>query len=176
MASHLPTSWPEWTNAPVELYHGTTMDFAESIVLSGVDVSFGRSRTDFGRGFYTTSRPDIARGWSQRVCRRVQDSSGAIVRLRISRAAISHLPSLCFIRSSMEAVAYWSFVQHCRHGLPHIQSTGAYYSVVSGPIAVRWSGPADSSTLFDSDQISFHSNAAQAMLNDRSVCQMEVLA
>ncbi len=176
MPNSLQTSWPEWTNGPLELYHGTHLKFAESIMSGGIDVSRSRPRTAFGRGFYTTTSLQIAQLWSKQVSLRAGESASAIVRVQIDRPTLSQLASLCFVRHSMEAKEYWSFVQHCRRGLPHHPSTLDFYDIVYGPIARLWAGPSKSSTFVDSDQISFHSGAAQAMLNDESVCKVEVFA
>src|SRR5712664_3432022 len=45
---------PRWTNQQVTLYHGTVQAFLPSI-LAGIDLDQGRTHTDFGRGFYTTT-------------------------------------------------------------------------------------------------------------------------
>jgi hypothetical protein len=176
MASVARRGWPDWTNAPIDVYHGTTRNYAERIANSTVDVSAGRVHTDFGRGFYTTTSLFVAQQRALQVSDKVSESSPAVLRLHISREGLAQLTSISFIRHSMASVDFWSFVQHCRAGLPHLPASSSYYDAVCGPIALTWRGPSNSSTLSDSDQISFHTAAAQAMLNDRSVCQMEVLA
>ncbi len=52
-------SFPRWNNPKIELFHGTVHDAAAAIKRDGVDPARGRPNTDFGRGFYTTTRLGI---------------------------------------------------------------------------------------------------------------------
>ncbi len=58
---------PKWPtiNTHVVLYHGCTRLNALRIQ-GGVNPAVGRAATDFGTGFYTTTRLDQARDWARR--------------------------------------------------------------------------------------------------------------
>jgi len=169
-----PRDWPAWENRAIILFHGTIATSAKGIIEAGVNIAMGRAFTDFGRGFYTTTDEGGAREWSTLKAGR-QGGDPAVVRLAVSRLALSRLESIVFIRGSVLAEDYWSFVKHCRSGLPHDAATGSFYDVAYGPVAKIWSGYPKSAVWADYDQISFHTQAAQDMLNDRRVCTMEIL-
>lgn len=167
--------WPVWTNADLQLYHGTTTTRVESILQHGIDVTRGSAMADFGRGFYTTTDEGNARLWSQRKANTLQGQA-ALIRLTFGRLALSKLQSIVFVRSEVSASDYWSFVAHCRSGLPHRPETGDFYDIAYGPVAKVWFGVSNSATFAGYDQISFHTKAAQDMLNDRSACALELLS
>lgn len=131
-----------WTNQPLVLYHGTA-DLYVSAILSGVDVTRGRSGIDFGRGFYTTTSPDAAWRWATDLATfpwlRARGAAPAIVRFEVSREALSELDVLAFVRGDTGAEDFWSFVWHCRStGGPHERPINAgWYDVVYGPIAAN---------------------------------------
>jgi Protein of unknown function (DUF3990) len=167
--------WPVWKNPEIQLYHGTIQTNAESILDHGVDVSKGAATTDFGRGFYTTTDEENAREWSERKARRI-GGDPAVLRLTLSRLALGRLESIVFIRGSLLAKEYWSFVAHCRSGFPHRPATGDFYDVAFGPVAKVWFGNPNSAVWADYDQISFHTLAARDMLNNRSLCTLEIVS
>ena len=45
----------------MKLYHGST------VVVRNPSLRFGRRRTDFGKGFYTTTKPEQAEHWAKHV-------------------------------------------------------------------------------------------------------------
>jgi len=168
-----PVPWPAWTHPEIRLYHGTVRTYAEEIVSFGVDVFKGSATTDFGRGFYATTDEQNAREWASRKARRLGEEP-ALVRLTFDRLALGRLESIVFIRGSLRAKEYWSFVAHCRSGHPHRPGTGDFYAVAYGPVAKIWFGDPNSATWADYDQISFHTQTAQDMLNNRGFCALEV--
>jgi hypothetical protein len=172
--SPIPLPWPEWTNAAIRLYHGTTLPNADSIIAIGIDVARGRATTDFGRGFYTTTDEENARAWSRRRSRDL-DQPPALLRLTTDRLALANLASIVFIRGSHSAQDYWSFVTHCRSGLSHRPTTDDFYDVAFGPVSKVWFGSSNSAVWADYDQISFHTRAAQDMLNNKSISTLEVI-
>ena len=172
--SPIQLPWPEWTNAAIRLYHGTTSPSADSIIATRIDVARGRATTDFGRGFYTTTDEENARAWSRRRSRDL-DEPPALLKLTMDRLALANLSSIVFIRGSSSAEDYWSFVAHCRSGLPHRPITEDFYDVAFGPVAKIWFGTSNSAVWADYDQISFHTQAAQDMLNDERACTLEVM-
>jgi hypothetical protein len=158
---------PPWTNQRIVLYHGTVSVYVASIC-RGIDPSFGRANADFGLGFYTTTVERQARAWAWQIARRRSRISHGhapvLIRFDVQRDALARLDGLWFVRGSFDAEDYWSLVQHCRTtGGPHgRQSNDGWYDVVVGPIAASW---AQRLTMFDVDQISFHTPAAAAVLD-----------
>jgi hypothetical protein len=166
-------AWNPWTNPEIVLFHGTLLKHAQDILSRGIDLSQGRSQTDFGRGFYTTTWRTQAEIWSEELSDRNDGEPSAVIRITISREALSSLSSIVFIRGSMDAIDFWRFVQHCRRQMPHIPQTRGYYDIAYGPVAKAWFGPRNSRLAPGYDQVSFHTPRAQQMLND--MCQVEVL-
>jgi Protein of unknown function (DUF3990) len=56
-----------WRNQDLILYHGTLSLYSASISTK-VDIRKGNKGTDFGRGFYTTTRKRQARAWAWQLC------------------------------------------------------------------------------------------------------------
>jgi hypothetical protein len=149
----------------LRLYHGTTADAARDIVRNGVAISRGTARRDFGRGFYTTTLQRQARNWAYEVAGERGAVAAAVVRLDIARDSLATLATLAFVRGDFHASDYWSFVVHCRSGATdhgRINCMHGMYDVVVGPVAAYWQQRA---ALYDSDQFSFHTAAAEAALN-----------
>lgn len=170
-----PWTPPPWTNQSLVLYHGTLDTYARSIVRKVV-IAKGRTRTDFGRGFYTTTTLLQARTWAwmraQR--RRGKGIRPAVVRLELDRDALADLQTLCFVRGDFDAEDFWSIVFHCRSGnLPHARMLPAKpeYDVVVGPAAASWR---QRLTIFGADQFSFHTSDAESLLNS-SKCKRSIV-
>jgi len=167
--------WPVWTNRPIHLFHGTTLLSAQSIKTGGVDLDRCRERTDFGCGFYTTTLE--ASAWD--MARKKADTLGgqprAVIRLRLDRYGLGLLKTLAFVRGTLDATDFWSYVYSSRNGLSFHAGAQDIYDVVYGPVARSWSGPANSKLYEGYDQISFHTAAAVLLLNDSKSCQMEIL-
>lgn len=165
-------AWPQWTDQPIVLYHGTIRKYGESILRDGVDVACGDPRVDFGLGFYTTTSLAQARKWAI-----VIGSDGAephaVMQLTLDRNALGSLRTLAFVRGATDAVDYWSFVAHCRRGLRDVSEADSSYDVVCGPVARNWRGPERSSVYQGYDQVSFHGRKAQKLLRDPSFCKIE---
>lgn len=169
----LPYSPPNWTNQPLTLYHGT-VDVHAASILSGVNVSLGRSGTDFGRGFYTTTVQRQADTWAgqlaQTMTRRLPSAKPAVLAFEVKRDDLAALDSLWFVRGQFDAEDFWSLIFYCRGGgLAHNRSSSsiptavpAWYDVVIGPVAAAWR---QRLTIYDADQISFHTSNAAAVLN-----------
>ena len=152
-----------WTNGPLVLYHGTTEQFAESIRLNGIKLSYCASATEFGKGFYTTTSLPQARRHAN-VVRREQigrfrfrggDDPGdaALLEFKVDRIELAKLESLWFT----SPVADWmDFVNHCLTGGSHMPHNNSFYDVVAGPIRnAKWIVEAR-----PLDQVSFHTQAA----------------
>jgi len=90
-----------WTNQDIILYHGTTRNRAQQIQESGANPMLGRERTDFGRGFYTTTSYRQACSWAVNVAARVS-AAPAIVTITFSEAG--NILSLCISLTSLCAL------------------------------------------------------------------------
>src|SRR5690349_16662077 len=58
---------PLWTNQHILLYHGTVDTAATGIVAGPIRVRLGRTHTDFGPGFYTTTLLRQAHTWAAQI-------------------------------------------------------------------------------------------------------------
>jgi hypothetical protein len=155
---------PPWTNQPVRLYHGTTTAHAFAITTSGVRVSASRTRIDFGQGFYTTTVQRQAQAWAWQLTDG-RAAKPAVVYADVDRDVLAGLDCLWFVRGDFQAEDFWSFVVHCRtYGTDHARLTAgkSRYDVVIGPVTAMWK---QRTPMPDSDQISFHTSAAEAVLN-----------
>lgn len=168
------STWPVWRNGRINLFHGTTLEAARNILSSGVDLAFCRENTDFGIGFYTTTLESSA--W--KIARRKVDIIGgtqAVIRLHLDREKLGSLKTLAFVRGSLDATDFWSYVYSCRKGLRLLTDEKAVYDVVYGPVASSWAGPANSKLYEGFDQISFHTQAALNLLKNGEVCRTVIL-
>lgn len=156
---------PPWTNAPVRLYHGTVKAHASAIIAGGVKIALGRSGTDFGPGFYTTTLERQAQTWAFQLARQRKASHAAVVAIDVDRNALATLETLVFVRGDFDAEDFWSLVVHCRSGTKDhargVSGAGAY-DVVAGPVASFWQ---QRLTIHGVDQMSFHTPAAENVLN-----------
>lgn len=155
---------PSWTNQRVSLYHGTLSVHARAIVASGVNVSLGTADTDFGPGFYTTTLRRQAESWAWSLVQQHRGSKGAVVQFDIDRDHLAQLETISFVRGDFDATDFWSLVTHCRTGgVQHARGgPAAAYDVAIGPVAAFWR---QRSAMSGADQVSFHTAAAQAVLN-----------
>ncbi len=160
-----------WTNGPLVLYHGTTDIGASAIsrpsseLPHSIELSKGRAKTDFGRGFYLTTVLGQAEGWANRLFRNQRSKSrpptcAVVLRFEVDRNQLAPLLSLCFVTDSSNS-DYWNFVSHCRNELgSHRLQGDRNYDVVFGPVSF-WP------QLFvakDMDQVGFHTEAALKIL------------
>jgi hypothetical protein len=153
---------PPWIDQNILLYHGTS-DLWTAAILRAVDLRQAQPLTDFGRGFYTTTKSDQARRWANDVAR-IWGGSAAVIEFDVERSALAQLECLFFFRSEAAAVDFWSFVQYCKtiradHGRRYI---AGYYDIVGGCVPGNWK---KQSVIRDSDQVSFHTDAAVDVLN-----------
>ena len=152
---------PLWTNQQVTLYHGTIQAFLPSI-LAGIDLDHGRTHTDFGQGFYTTTwlRQAQTRAWQLAENRK---SPPVVVRFDVDREVLATLDSLWFVCGSFTADDFWSLVYHCRSGHPDHgrASNNGWYDLVVGPVVASWK---QRLVFAESDQISFHTSRAGQLL------------
>jgi hypothetical protein len=153
-----------WTNQPLVVYHGTTHVHAEEILRSGVRIGGGRPGRDFGQGFYTTTVREQAEHWAWQRSGNAQEAKPSVLEITLDRDAVGALETLAFVRGEREAEDFWSLVAHCRSGATdHARrGVGGSYDVVIGPVAAFWQQRV---SMLGADQISFHTERAQRLLN-----------
>lgn len=130
----------------------------------GVDLAYGKAYTDFGPGFYTTTRFDQAASWAWSLSQSLLPYDPPVVlELNVARESLARLDGLWFVRGEPDADDLWSLIFHCRSGRrDHARQGAGYYDVVVGPIAAAWQ---QCLIVPGGDQISFHTGAAVMMLN-----------
>ncbi|MBI2302638.1 MAG: DUF3990 domain-containing protein [Armatimonadetes bacterium] len=157
-----------WQHQCVRLYHGTLEEYVSDI-LSRIDLSVSKARTDFGRGFYTTTWLEQARRWAGQVAkeegRRNSAARPAVVYFDLDRDALAALGSLVFVRRQWDAEDYWSLVWHCRAKGTHRpwDIEQPMHGVVAGPVAKDYRRRYAYSSY---DQVSFHTPAAAQKLDN----------
>ena len=113
-----------------------------------IDLTVCAKRTDFGQGFYTTSWEHQACNWANnrvRKSRRARASARAVIPcFAVSRYLMADLQCLCFVRADN--------TQPLRD---------AAYDVVFGRVSLG----SQRLVVFDSYQVSFHTNAGIAALS-----------
>ena len=156
---------PPWSNQNLSLHHGTDLPSARNILEKGVDVQQGKFYRDFGQGFYCTTLVTQAREWSIIKAQRLKGVP-AVVQFSLPREELSKVSSLVFVLGNPSAFDFWNFVQFCRAGgqahARHFSGLAQPYDVVYGPVAQNWESLKQKP---DADQISFHTTAAQRLLN-----------
>jgi hypothetical protein len=168
---------PPW-RAPrsryVTLWHGCLTGDKDAIQQNGVDVTKGRVDADFGRGFYTTTLERQAEHWAWvRYYAQRSPPKGVkpvVLRFRVDRHQLAALAFMAFVRGDYNNGDYWGLVQHCRqstagairdHKGPVNDGGNDWYDVAYGPVAAFWDQRV---AMIDSDQMSFHTQAAAALL------------
>jgi len=155
---------PVWNNQDIILYHGT-VDSSVAAILTAVNlVSCGRTHTDFGPGFYTTTLLRQAHTWAAQIAASKLAAKPAVIEITVAREDLSKLETLAFARGDFHADDFWSLVHYCRKGATDHgrKVSNTYYDVVYGPVAAFWN---QRMTIADADQISFHTTNAEAILN-----------
>ena len=146
---------PGWANPDVALYHGT-LNANQASIMAGINVVMGRSTTDFGRGFYTTTNISQARDWARRMSWSRPGSLPLVIEFTVNRDDLASLESLWFARGDPLADDFWNLVTYCRSGSGgHSRGpNNGWYDVVVGPLAS--SVRRRSLVRLDGDQVSFH--------------------
>jgi hypothetical protein len=83
----------------------------------------------------------------------------------VSLDALARLDTLAFvIGDKFQAERFWSLVWRCRQDDAHHArpTNGGWYDLIVGPMAADWRQRA---SLDDSEQVSFHTLTAAALLN-----------
>lgn len=151
------------------LYHGSTMAVRKPIV------SRGRCKTDFGKGFYTTTSREQAEKWAQIKRDRMGDEAHAIVSVFELDDAVLNNPAY-HTRHFDGATAEWlDFVVGNRRGEVHHN-----FDLIMGPVAndklyatitLYENGILDANAAIEQlnthqlfDQLSFHTTKACKLL------------
>ena len=151
------------------LYHGSTMAVRKPIV------SRGRGKTDFGKGFYTTTSREQAEKWAQIKRDRMGDEARAIVSVFELDDAVLNNPAY-HTRHFDGATAEWlDFVVGNRRGEVHHN-----FDLIMGPVAndrlyatitLYENGILDANAAIEQlnthqlfDQLSFHTTKACKLL------------
>jgi hypothetical protein len=152
----------DWSDDELALFHGTDAESAVSIQRDGIRLDIGRPEREFGQGFYTTTSLRQATSWATK--KAGTKRLPAVLEFRASRDDLAKLEMLAFVRSSSTATDFWNFVEYCRDGGQAHGRIGEnkFYDFVAGPVTTK--GPFGPVTLADSDQLSFHTEKAIAVL------------
>ena len=151
------------------LYHGSTMAVRKPIV------SRGRGKTDFGKGFYTTTSREQAEKWAQIKRDRMGDEAHSIVSVFELDDAVLNNPAY-HTRHFDGATAEWlDFVVGNRRGEVHHN-----FDLIMGPVAndrlyatitLYENGILDANAAIEQlnthqlfDQLSFHTTKACKLL------------
>ena len=151
------------------LYHGSTMAVRKPIV------SRGRGKTDFGKGFYTTTSREQAEKWAQIKRDRMGDEAHAIVSVFELDDAVLNNPAY-HTRHFDGATAEWlDFVVGNRRGEVHHN-----FDLIMGPVSndklyatitLYENGILDANAAIEQlnthqlfDQLSFHTTKACKLL------------
>jgi Protein of unknown function (DUF3990) len=158
---------PQWLNKKLFVYHGTdSASVAAASTATGAVLSFSvnlalcRPNTDFGQGFYVTTRLHQAQQWANtRVTSLPAPRLFAVVlRFELDRDWLASLQTLGFVRPTHD---FWDLVTDCRHGFaPHqrLPPNPTPYDLVFGPVTL-WP---QQLIIGDCDQLSFHTHRAVA--------------
>jgi hypothetical protein len=161
-----------WNNPPLTLYHGCDDVSARAINSGGVSLRLCHPRTDFSRGFYTTTVRHQAQQWANTRVRRLRRAAGVsgtpvatLLEYCVDREQLAGLEALVLVvEGSPPSSDFWKFIGHCRGGTATHKAVGrpnSYYEVVLGLVSL-WP---QTLVIKDCDQVSFHSTAALAVLS-----------
>lgn len=107
----------------MKLYHGSVVEVRKP------SLRYGRKKTDFGRGFYTTTQKEQAEHWTSIKMERAKDTTRKVVSVYEIDDALLTNPDLK-IREFYGADEAWlNFVVESRRGVKH------NYDLVFGPVA-----------------------------------------
>ncbi|MCR5561352.1 MAG: DUF3990 domain-containing protein [Bacteroidales bacterium] len=106
----------------MRLYHGSNVEVRKP------SLRLSRSRTDFGRGFYTTTQKEQAEHWTSIKMDRAKAGRKVVSEFEIDDALLES-PELKIREFHGPDEAWLNFVADCRKGIGH------GYDLVFGPVA-----------------------------------------
>jgi hypothetical protein len=158
---------PAWQNQRLVVYHGTDSTSVSAIGTGSpvpfvVDLMLCKPNTDFGQGFYVTTRLHQAQQWANsRALRNPAPGIYAVVlQFDLDRDWLASLDTLGFVRPTRD---FWNLVSDCRLGFAPHQRTPPHpvpYDTVFGPVTL-WP---QTMIIANCDQIGFHTRRAVASL------------
>ena len=106
----------------MRLYHGSNVE------VRNPSLRYGRNKTDFGKGFYTTTQKEQAEKWTEIKLDRAKTGKKIVSVYEVDDALLAN--SELRIREFHGVIAAWlDFVVGCRKGQVHD------YDLVFGPVA-----------------------------------------
>lgn len=106
----------------MRLYHGSIVEVRKPFL------HFGRTKTDFGKGFYTTTQKEQAEHWAKIKRDRAKSARAVVSEYEMDDALLLR-PDLNIRRFDGVDEAWLEFVVNCRKAVPHD------YDLVFGPVA-----------------------------------------
>ena len=106
----------------MRLYHGAVVEVRKP------SLRFGRRKTDFGKGFYTTTQPEQAEKWTKIKQDRTKAPKRIVSVYELDDSLLSN-PDIHIREFHGVDEAWLNFVVDCRKGLKH------NYDLVFGPVA-----------------------------------------
>ena len=105
--------------------------------------------------------------WAAEIAATTPGAMPAVIRIKVSREKLARLDTLAFVRGDFYADDFWSLVHYCRKGAFDHGRKGriSCYDIVYGPVASLWN---EKMIIANADQVSFHTTAAESVLNDPS--------
>lgn len=107
----------------MRLYHGSVVEVRKP------NLRYGRKKTDFGRGFYTTTQKEQAEHWTSIKMERAKDAMRKVVSVYEIDDALLTNPDLKIREFHGADEAWLTFVVESRRGVRHD------YDLVFGPVA-----------------------------------------
>lgn len=149
----------------MKLYHGSTLEVRKPLL------RYGRERTDFGKGFYTTTQPEQAERWAGIKKDRTNSAKATVSTYEFDESVLTD-QSLRIREFHGVDESWLNFVVDCRKG----EGQKHDFDIVLGPVAddnvfttvnLYESGLIDTAAAIAQlkayktyDQISFHSEKA----------------
>lgn len=106
----------------MRLYHGSNVE------VRNPSLRYGRNKTDFGKGFYTTTQKEQAEKWTEIKSDRAKTGKKIVSVYEVDEALLAN-PELRIREFHGVDVAWLDFVVGCRKGQGHD------YDLVFGPVA-----------------------------------------
>lgn len=107
----------------MKLYHGSVVEVRKP------SLRYGRKKTDFGRGFYTTTQKEQAGHWTSIKMERAKGATRKVVSVYETDEALLTNPDLKIREFHGADEAWLNFVVESRRGVRHD------YDLVFGPVA-----------------------------------------
>ena len=107
----------------MRLYHGSVVEVRKP------SLRYARKKTDFGRGFYTTTQKEQAEHWTTIKIDRAKDAKRKVVSVYEFDEAILVVPDIKIREFKGADEAWLDFVVNSRKGVQHD------YDLVFGPVA-----------------------------------------